>query len=646
MSALQLHVTPAGLAAIVNAENTGTAPVVLSHVGLTDRAFSAEGITALPGEFKRLNTLPGAAVANDTIHITIRDDSADSYTLRGFGLYFADGTLFAVYSHAGETPDYIMQKAAAAMLLLQSDMRFTQINATSITFGSAEWLNPPATTTVSGVARLADGAQSLAGADASRAVTPAGLKTALDGRFGEGAPSGFVKDLLSLATAALIRTAIGLGSAALRDEGHGKGLDADKLDGQEGSYYRAWSNITGKPDTYTPESHRHPWAQLDNVPATATRWPSWSEVADKPTAFPPAGHPHAAADITSGTFAVERIPTLPISQTIGLQNALESKASLAGAAFTGALGTGMGNRRQLYAGWAQVSSSGGGNVLFGSNAVIWQDNTLRYAQTHANFGASGIVLNAFGEAGPWFFDMGDTAATADEAFTPNLCRMWHSGNFDPASKANAAHNHGNSYAINDTPANAVGLGWVGSQVRVRVDASTWNLWHTGNFDPSGKASLGANVAFSDVYAHRGNGTGVIFLNAGDRYLHWDGGRYVMPGGALNVGGGFDFGSSRKLKDVDGPMPYGLAEVRKIATLIGRYKPDYVNDGRRRLFFDAEQFMQVMPEVVNAKGVRYRGEDVPTIKIDQTLPPAYRAIAQLADLVDELRAEVAALKAGR
>jgi hypothetical protein len=57
-------------------------------------------------------------------------------------------------------------------------------------------------------------------------------------------------------------------------------------------------------------------------------------------------------------------------------------------------------------------------------------------------------------------------------------------------------------------------------------------------------------------------------------------------------------------------------------------------------------MEVMPEVVNAKGVSYRGEDVPTIKIDQTLPPAYRAIAELADLFDALRDEVAALKAGR
>lgn len=94
------------------------------------------------------------------------------------------------------------------------------------------------------------------------------------------------------------------------------------------------------------------------------------------------------------------------------------------------------------------------------------------------------------------------------------------------------------------------------------------------------------------------------------------------------------------------MPYGLAEVRRIVTLIGRYKAAYNDDGRTRLFFDAEQFMEVMPEAVEAEGVEFDGELVPAIKIDQLLPPAYRAIAELADIVDGLRAELAAYRAGR
>ncbi len=36
-----------------------------------------------------------------------------------------------------------------------------------------------------------------------------------------------------------------------------KAVDSDKLDGQHGSYYRAWGNITGKPATFPPSGHTH-----------------------------------------------------------------------------------------------------------------------------------------------------------------------------------------------------------------------------------------------------------------------------------------------------------------------------------------------------------------------------------------------------
>jgi len=664
MSALQLNVTAAGIAAIVNAENTGTAPVLISHVGLTDQVFNAAGATTLPGELKWLNTLAGAAVANDTIHITIRDDSADSYTLRGFGLYLSDGTLFAVYSHAGETPDYIMQKAAAAMLLLQCDLRFTQINATSITFGNAEWLNPPATTTVPGVVELAEAAESIAGSDTSRAVTPAGLKAALDGRFGEGAPSAFVKGLLNLATAALIRAAIGLGSASLRDEGAGKGLDADKLDGQEGSWYLAWANLTGKPTTFAPSAHTHPWNEVTGVPATATRWPTWSEVTGKPATMPPDSHTHAAADIVSGTLDLARLPQLPISQTANLQASLDAKAPTQNPNFTGTVqAQGV---LQVLGGSAYVQSSPTGNAHYwlrdetGRNRglVFWDRNNdtvqLRRYNADGTAAQGGLILYA-------------------DILSWNGNAVWHAGNFDPNAKAPLSNpqftgtgikigagssGEGNiAFGVDDwylySNSGNFGLfsaskggGFAFDKATKTLSVNGNNVWTSGNFNPNTKATLNANVAFADIYANRGNGTGVIFLNGGDRYLHWDGGRYVMPGGALLTGGGFDFGSSRKLKDVDGPMPYGLAEVRKIATLIGRYKREYVDDDRQRLFFDAEQFMEVMPEAVNAHGVEFNGEDVPTIKLDQVMPPAYRAIAQLADLVDELRAEISAMKAAR
>src|SRR5690606_24486075 len=79
------------------------------------------------------------------------------------------------------------------------------------------------------------------------AVTPKGMKAAvtswLNSRFGEGAPSTFVKNLLTAASAVAFRGALSIKSAALKDEGAGNGLDADLLDGQHGSYY---TNITAR----------------------------------------------------------------------------------------------------------------------------------------------------------------------------------------------------------------------------------------------------------------------------------------------------------------------------------------------------------------------------------------------------------------
>ncbi|HEY5804862.1 MAG TPA: tail fiber domain-containing protein [Lysobacter sp.] len=468
---MQLIVTAAGFAAIVNAENTGTGPVLVSQVGITDQVFTGDaGDLVLPGELKRLSTFAGAAVANDTIHVTIRDDSADAYTLRGFGLYSADGTLLALYSQATT----ILEKSAQAMMLLAADVVFTQIDATSLTFGDTNWLNPPGTETVPGVLELATDAETATGSDSTRAVHPKGLKALLDARFGTGAPSAFVKGLLSLATAALIRTALELGSAALRNEGAGNGLDSDKLDGQEGAFYRAWANLTGKPATFAPSAHSHVWTDITDPPATSTRWPSFDEVTGKPATYPPSAHTHAAADITSGTFADARIPALAISKITSLQGALDAKAPLASPAFTGTP-------------------------------------------------------------------------------TVNGAGFWHSGNFDPASKSDSGHNHGGLYATNDSNgSNALALGWINGAVRVRVDGSAWNVWHTGNFDPNGKASLSANVNFRDVTANRGDGTGVIFFGNGTRYLYWDGGSYQLVSAGLVVGGtvsapGFAQSSSRRYK---------------------------------------------------------------------------------------------------
>ncbi len=181
MAGLQLKVTTAGRAALVNATNTGTLPVTVAQIGVTATAFDpATNPATLPGELKRLATFAGQVVADDTIHVTLRDDSDDSYSMRGFGLYLADGTLFASYAQATA----ILEKSPAAMLLLSVDVRFVDIDASSLTFGDASFVNPPATTEVVGGVKLATNAKAIEGIDKTLAVPPSALKAAIDSRSG------------------------------------------------------------------------------------------------------------------------------------------------------------------------------------------------------------------------------------------------------------------------------------------------------------------------------------------------------------------------------------------------------------------------------------------------------------------------------
>lgn len=212
--AFTITITNAGRAAIVNAQNTGTATVTIAQIGLSATAIvPAPTMTALAGELKRTGSIAGDVVADDTIHVTAMDESVDVYSLRAFGLYLADGTLFAIYGQAAP----ILEKVAASIALLSIDVIFADIDAASITFGDASFANPPATTERQGVVELATVAEAQAGIDALRALTPAAAKAAILGWL-------------------------------LAQDGSGSGLDADMLDGQHGAYY---ANIPARLG-YTP----------------------------------------------------------------------------------------------------------------------------------------------------------------------------------------------------------------------------------------------------------------------------------------------------------------------------------------------------------------------------------------------------------
>lgn len=93
----------------------------------------------------------------------------------------------------------------------------------------------------------------------------------------------------------------------------------------------AYGDLTGAP-TIPSAQVNSDWAavsgiaQILNKPTLFSG--SYGDLTGVPPTFPSSAHTHAASDIISGTLAVARIPSLPISQTTGLQTALDWKLSV------------------------------------------------------------------------------------------------------------------------------------------------------------------------------------------------------------------------------------------------------------------------------------------------------------------------------
>lgn len=181
----EIVVTNAGIQEVINAEQNGTAPVVLTQVGLgTGQYTPSINQTALQNEFKRLpaNALSGGAIGNNLIYINARDTSSDTYTLFEFGIYTSSGTLFAVCSK--NVP--ILEKAAQSQAYLDIEFVLSNVNPASVVLGDTNFFNPSATTEMEGVVELATDAETITGTDPHRAVTPFSLnaRTSEESRTG------------------------------------------------------------------------------------------------------------------------------------------------------------------------------------------------------------------------------------------------------------------------------------------------------------------------------------------------------------------------------------------------------------------------------------------------------------------------------
>lgn len=675
---MRLKITDAGFAKLVNPPNTGTNAVLVTQIGLTSTAFTpSAGLTALPGEIKRVATFGGQAVGDDTLHVTIRDDSTTAYSLRGFGLYLADGTLFATY---GQT-DPIMEKTAASMLLLATDARFTEVDITQIQFGNAEFVYPPATTEVLGVVELATNTEAEDAADTQRAVTPRGLRAFTDKRFGAAAPTALARTLLSAATTAAARTALELKGAALKDTGHGNGLDADTLDGKHASAFA----LAGD---FATVGHKHVIADvtglqtaLDGKASKGTN--SFTDQQFVGGTYPLVGFGAQGAEqsfiggwantglwrVWSNDRAASSEITIKHGDTPRWNGssmwhagnfAPESKMDVAGGTFTGAVS--VKNNSLRVSGWGSVATDG--VVYFGSgDSYLFKSGaTFTFKNAEGGFNAT---LNTGGS-------------------------IWTSGNFDPAGKVSKTGDTMNGVLSHmlggaDTQQIMQDYGYAGGALRWRVvldNGGHYSLWRYppgaairtlafdknngaayfegainaagriragGGFDPNSpqnagvisSGSYGGALAMEDgvhhAYFYTQNGDAIVGRIRNGNNGAFNQLFYAGTNG-FSTPAGFDFGSSRKLKTIEGPQPYGLAEVERMELATGHYKPEYNPDGRRRLFFVAEQLAELVPEAVNLEGVEFNGERVASIKLDQLLPVMAKAIQELAAEVRALKAE--------
>ncbi|ELF1403304.1 tail fiber protein [Escherichia coli] len=281
--------TDAGRQELVNANKTGTNKVEIVSVGLGSRYYVAStSQTNITNEIKRLTTIGGKVVSPDTIHVTAKDDSKDEYVVHTIGLYTNKGTLFAIYSQE----QAIINKASSTIALISSDIAIKTLDTKNITFGDIEFINPPATETVVGVARFANEQEIDAGTDDSLAVSAKRLKQAIvkheQSRNHPDATltsKGFVQ--LSSATNSASETLAATPKAvkAAYDLANAKYTAQDATTARKGIVQlSSATNSTSETLAATPKAvkaaydlaagkapsnHTHSWEQITNVPVAS-----------------------------------------------------------------------------------------------------------------------------------------------------------------------------------------------------------------------------------------------------------------------------------------------------------------------------------------------------------------------------------------
>jgi|GEM_PF-2814241 len=274
-----------------------------------------------PSGITTISATPGAGVTDLSTTTTASDVTVVSSTGDDAVLPAATAIAAGVLTAGDKTKlDGIATSATAnssdATLLDRANHTGTQVISTVTGLQTA--LDEKATTSAltSGLAGKADTSHAHAIADTT------GLQTALDGKQAAGSYAAAThmhaasdvsdstitgRSVLTALDAAAARTAIGAGTSDLA-------LGATGTTAKAGDYVPTWTEVTGKPSTFTPAAHAHPISDVTNLQTTL----------DSKAAV---SHTHTALEVSDSTTTGRAVMTATDAATarvaLGVTNTVE-----------------------------------------------------------------------------------------------------------------------------------------------------------------------------------------------------------------------------------------------------------------------------------------------------------------------------------
>ena len=208
-------------------------------------------------------------------------------------------------------------------------------------------------------------------------------------------------------------------------------------------------------------------------------------------------HQHGAGDVTSGVFDEARIPSLPLARITGLIDALAGKAAAVHQHAAADVTSGVFDVGRIPA-LAMEKITGLANALAGKAPI----NTPTFE----------------GGGGPEGGEVRLKRPTSETAFEADV----------------AIDLYKNQLRIFETTGALRGLFF---DVTELLGGIASKVWHSGNFNPATKATLGTSATFADVRVLDGAGGGVVYLGDLAHFLVFDGFNYVLPNAPLISAGG-------------------------------------------------------------------------------------------------------------